>query len=398
MVFTKYLAKYKRLMNTGELTLFIMSEEGAAILREIRNSDQRWFHEHQPQWKYNPFAGTEMKDSRMFTGYRAELKRFISYVDRGESTFITGPVGIGKSSFIKHATGILPPEEFRSIYIERPPKGIKDVFHAILQTFDRDVNDASLGLLRTVVSTLTEFNAKVKTILILDELGDSGIDVLKWLRTLFDSAELTPIISGPSETLGVINQKHFPLADRVFKTILLGGFNKEETYEFVNRRIRSVCIESDFNGGKTTGICSGEKGNCTLCYSPFTADTIDELYSTSGGNPRLLLQLSGLVMDYALANRIHKLQLDDVIRVVKSRNQALYGNLTPSQKEIIQVLLKKGPATSVLIADSTKSSVGSTLNQLNELVERNIVLRSGTTRSFEYTLTPEMQRYLQKGV
>ena len=72
--------------------------------------------------------------------------------------------------------------------------------------------------------------------------------------------------------------------------------------------------------------------------------------------------------------------------------------MTGLQKSIVGYLFKEGQAHSKLIADEVGSPVNSTLNQLNDLMLLKVIERSGKPRGYEYRLTPEMRRYLQKGV
>ena len=187
------------------------------------------------------------------------------------------------------------------------------------------------------------------------------------------------------------------VADRISNQIFLDGFKKDDVYDFINKRIRFVCTESDFNKGKQ-GLCSNKKStNCSNCLNPFTADAIDELFSISGGSPRRLLNLCNGAVNEAMLNDNHKIDIDNIINLIKSESRSLFETLTEMQKRLVN-LLKKGPSSSKAIADSLHYPIGSILNQLNELIEKGAILRSGTPRNYEYKLTPELERYLQKGI
>ncbi len=216
--------------------------------------------------------------------------------------------------------------------------------------------------------------------------------------TQIDSADFTLIASGPPETLDLIKGKHFPLADRITKNVQLNGFSKQEVHDFINRRVRFACTQSDFNQG-TGGVCSfSEAGDCSLCISPFTLDAIDEFYSISGGTPRQLLKLCDSLLQDAVIEDRHTIDLDDVMKYHKEKNRAVFDKLTELQKRIVRYLFKERQANSKQISTETGSPVNSTLNQLNDLMLLNVVERSGRVRGYEYRLTPEMRRYLQKGV
>jgi type II secretory pathway predicted ATPase ExeA len=371
-----------------------------AILDQVRDAGNRWLQNRKPSWKENPFEIKDLKHRELFIGYEKELKQFLQCVDKKESTLVSGNIGNGKTTILNYVLDGLPKDQFKSNFLPKAPNSMKNFFSEIIESITRKEpkSDTVESLYKMAINEIRELtNSGMKVVIVIDELGDASKDALEWIRTLHDVGEVSIIASGPPETRKLLETKHFPLADRIPNTIFLDGFDKMDCIKFINKRIRYVCTESDLNGGEQ-GLCSYKKSiNCNNCLSPFTADAIDELFSISGGTPRSLLKLCNDAINTAMRDNLDKIDLENIIDLIKFESKSIYETLTDLQKKIVN-LLKKGPASSTRISDSLHSPTGSILNQLNELMEKGPVLRSGTARNYEYKLSPEMERYLEKGV
>lgn len=371
-----------------------------SILAQVRSSDNTWLKNRNPSWKENPFEIKDLEHREFFTGYEQELRQFLQCIDKKKSTLVSGNIGIGKTTMLNYVLRGLPKDEFKSIFMPKAPSSMKNFFSEIIESITRkkSKNDTVDSLYKMAIDKIRELTSReIKVVIVIDELGDASKEALKWIRTLHDMVEVSIIASGPPETRKLLETKHFPLADRIPNTIYLEGFNMIDCNNFINKRIRFACTESDLNNGKQ-GLCSNMKSaNCNNCLSPFTADAIDQLFSISGGAPRSLLKLCNDAINTAMRNDLDIIDLDNIIDLIKFESKSVYETLTDLQKKIIN-LLKKGPASSTTISDSLHSPTGSILNQLNELMEKGPVLRSGTARNYEYKLSREMERYLEKGV
>jgi general secretion pathway protein A len=370
------------------------------ILEQVRDEDDNWLKSRNPPWKENPFEITDLKHKELFTGYNEQLRQFLQYVLKKKSILVTGNIGIGKTTILNFVLKGLPEKEFKSIYMPKAPSSMKNFFSEIIESITRKKpkDDTVASLYKIAIDEIRKLTNKgMKVVIVIDELGDATIDAMQWIRTLHDMGEVSIIASGPPETRKLVETKYFPLADRIPNTIFLDGFNKEDCYSFINKRIRYACTESDLNDGKQ-GLCSNKKStNCNNCLNPFTVDAIDELFSISGGAPRSLLKLCNDAINNAMRNNSDIIDIENVIDLIKSESKSVYETLTDLQKRIIN-LLKSGPKSSTKISESLNSPTGSILNQLNELMEKETVLRSGTPRNYEYKLPPELQRYLEKGI
>ena len=333
-------------------------------------------------------------------GYEKELKQFVQCVDKKESTLVSGSIGNGKTTILNYVLAGLPEKEFKTIFMPKAPQSMKNFFSEIIESITRnkpksDTVETLYKIAIDKIRKLTDDGKKV--VIVIDELGDATKEALEWIRTLHDVGEISIIASGPPETRKLLETKHFPLADRIPNTIFLEGFDKADCAKFINRRIRFVCAESDLNGGKQ-GMCFNKKNtNCDNCLNPFTTDAIDELFSISGGTPRSLLKLCKDVINMAMRDNLDLIDLDNIIDLIKSESKSTYETLTELQKKIVN-LLKKEPASSIMISDILQNPTSSILNQLNELMRKDVVLRSGTARNYEYKLSPEIERYLERGV
>ena len=394
----KYLSIYEYRLITEIITKYMDPIE--AILDQVRNSGNEWLQNRNPPWKENPFEIKDLRQRELFVGYEKELKQFLQCVDKKESALVSGNIGNGKTTILKYVLNGLPDTQFKTILMPKAPHSMKNFFSEIIESLTRKKpkSDTVETLYKTAIDEIRKLTSEgLKVVIVIDELGDASKDALEWIRTLHDVGEVSIIASGPPETRKLLETKHFPLADRIPNTIFLEGFDIVDCTKFINRRIRFACAESDLNDGKQ-GLCANKKStNCDNCLSPFTEDAIDELFSISGGTPRSLLKLCNDAINTAMRDNLDIIDLDNIIDLIKSESKSLYETLTDLQKKIVN-LLKKGPASSTIIADSLHSPTGSIINQLNELMEKGPVLRSGTARNYEYKLSPEIERYLEKGV
>lgn len=370
------------------------------ILQQARATENSWLQSREPSWKSNPFEIKEIKDRRLFAGYEDQLKQLLLYVDKKKSVLVTGSIGIGKTTFLKFALEGLPENEFKHVYIEKAPDSMKDFFGDILEslTGTKPTNETVTNLFKSVVVKIVDFvNDGKKFIVVIDELGDAKTDVMRWIRTLYDASGISIITCGPPETHDLMVAKHFPLADRISNKIFLNGFSKDEVYDFINKRIRYACSESDFYGGKQ-GMCSNDRTvDCVGCLNPFTPDAIDELFSISDGTPRSLLKICDDAIQDAVRKGKNKIDIEDIIALLKSESKTLYETLTEMQKKLV-ILLHKEHLNSKTISEYLDAPIGSVLNQLNELLDKKAILRSGMPRNYEYKLTPALHRYLQRGI
>ena len=335
------------------------------ILEQVRGGDNTWLQNRKPPWKRNPFEIKDVDHRELFVGYEEELKQFLQCIDKKQSTLVSGNIGIGKTTILSYVLKGLPKNEFKSIFIPKAPTSMKNFFTEIIKSVAREKpkNDTIDSLYKIAIDKIRELtNNGIKVVIVIDELGDASKEVMQWIRTLHDMVEVSIIASGPPETRKQMVTKHFPLADRIPNTIFLEGFNKKDCYDFINKRIRFACTESDLNNGKQ-GSCSNKKSaNCDNCLSPFTTDAIDNLFSISGGAPRSLLKLCNDAISTAIRDDLDIIDLDNIINLIKFESKSVYETLTDLQKSIID-LLKKGPASSTTIANSVHSPTGSILNQ-----------------------------------
>ena len=155
-------------------------------------------------------------------GLKALTERFHYALQLGLITVITGEVGAGKSTSLRHVAGTLHPAEYRLLAVIATTGTLLDLLRQICLEMGTPPRSSLAVLSRTVRDLLTEIRRKKQTpLLVVDEAHLLRIEVFAQLHTLtqfaFDSQTLMPLVlAGQSSLLDrLLFHTSRPLASRV---------------------------------------------------------------------------------------------------------------------------------------------------------------------------------------
>lgn len=358
----------------------------AELLSEKREIETKWLKEQ--GWSFNPFAGEEprLRDPRMYSGYRGELRQAITNIDDLINVFVVGSFGVGKSTFINYLIEGLPKGEFQTSFTTKPSRSVKTFLRKILSDFNvqTDPIETIGGLFANLINTIRNIeDNRQKCIIAIDEIADAPVSIMRWLRVLSDE-NLSLVFAGYPTTPSIIREKFFPLYDRMFKTIELQGFSLEDTTEFVARRIRVASVDVDWEGPFEKDI------------SPFEVEGIDILYDESGGAPRYLLRACYDASRWLIDNNQHSIDAVSLKEVLVDNIESKFNMITRRQRDVAEILFKRRSLSSSDIGKALGISTAAVDGILKPLEEMEILRKVGKRKGYHYSLTPMAERYFAR--
>ena len=155
-------------------------------------------------------------------GLKALTERFQYALQLGLITVITGEVGAGKSTSLRHVTSTLHPAEYRLLAVIATTGTLLDLLRQICLEMGTPPRSSLAVLSRTVRDLLADIRRKKQTpLLVIDEAHLLRFEVFAQLHTLtqfaFDSQTLMPLVlAGQSSLLDrLLFHTSRPLASRV---------------------------------------------------------------------------------------------------------------------------------------------------------------------------------------
>ncbi|MBW6451180.1 MAG: AAA family ATPase [DPANN group archaeon] len=389
-------------------------------MKSIQNYD--WYTEM--GWTRNPFSLDIYPE--LFVGHENEIKTIKNSIKNNQKfILITGPTGIGKTTFLKWIT-----TQYDTVYIPKPPideKELVTIFkNTILKktiiekiiaklTGEQDVNIYNLA------EMINKHKKNKQLIFIVDEAHETSLHVLEWLRTLTDHIENSILILSGLRKLKTDKLNNIETLDtRINVNVQLSTLTKNESVKLVKKRIESV-------GGQN--------------INPFTLDTISEIYTICGGFPRETIKICNKLILNAINTKSmiidnideenentqeDKKQLtehtdkNNTIQMVnkeqREQKSVLYHKymtdtnqitrnsidmLTKKQRDIINILSNK-PATPTNIINiislkeyKTKNHALRSINNiLRRLVDSGYITRERQGKAYIYKLTPKVKVFL----
>jgi type II secretory pathway predicted ATPase ExeA len=249
---------------------------GSKMFRAISEEQQLWYRKM--NWRDNPF--TLDVDPELFTGHEKEIKEVMEKINSHSGhILIVGPLGIGKTTFLRWLAKNLPRRDYHPVYIPRPPLDFNQLVAHVFQSLGYTPEQARAegGLYN-----LTRLRSKVKQrlIILLDEAHEFTIEVERPLRTLGDIDGVNLVMVGLPETIDKLKNEIQPLYERLVLKITLDRLAPETLTELIRVRIASV-------GG--TGL------------HPFKATALEKIYEISQGNPRRAIKLCDNAVSQAIS-------------------------------------------------------------------------------------------------
>ena len=120
------------------------------------------------------------------------------------------------------------------------------------------------------------------------------------------------MFSAYSSYLAWLQANHPAFATRINRTFPLAGLSDEEAGLVLAKKMLAKRIVEDLEP-----------------TFPFDAEAVKELNRSASGNPRRLLELADLALEYAVAHRAHRIDGDVVRLMLASRQTASAGAAGP---------------------------------------------------------------------
>jgi len=197
-------------------------------------------------------------------------ERFDYAVRLGAIALVTGEIGSGKSTALRHATGHLHPSEYVTLCITASSGSILEIYRQILDALGIDVSSASRAVMtRRIRKEIMDIvhGKKMKAVLIVDEASLLRLDVFAEIHTLCqfqqDSKAWLPVIlAGQSNLIDKLMYRGSqPLASRVVARSHLDGVDRGDMEGYLLHHLAIAGINKNiFDDAAVTAIHQGSGG------------------------------------------------------------------------------------------------------------------------------------------
>ena len=199
-----------------------------------------------------PFAqDIQLEDLYPLPGLKAVTERCLYALSLGAVSIITGDVGSGKSTALRHAAGKLHPSQYRVVSIVATTGPMADILKQICSGFDVDGQTNSLArLIRTLKTVVIEITQRKQIpVLIIDEASLMRLEILAQLHTIsqfdMDSKPLLPIILAGQNNLvdNLMFHTSRPLASRVIGKSHLEGLKYKDMEGYIKHHLKIAGVK-----------------------------------------------------------------------------------------------------------------------------------------------------------
>lgn len=220
-------------------------------------------------------------------------------------TVVTGEVGSGKTTLVRHLLRQMDDREFTVGLISHTRRNYGDVLHWVASAFDLPHQDRdAVTLYRDLEKFfIQEYAQGHRAVLIIDEaqnFDENGLEEIRLLSNInSDKDHLVQIILVGQPQLFELLQKRelFQLAQRVSAEYHLEPLTSLDTMKYIQHRL---------------SVAGGKKDT-------FDGSAMYTIYYFSAGIPRLINTLCDLCLAYAYGSNDTKVQSDTVLDVVRSK-------------------------------------------------------------------------------
>ncbi len=197
-----------------------------------------------------------------------EVKNRFDYIVRlGAIGLVTGEIGSGKSTALRHAAGSLHPSEYQSFYVTASSGSILELYRQILHVLGVGKSSTSRAILTTLIKQeITELveGKKLKVVLIIDEASLLRLEVFTELHTICqfkrDSKQYLPIILAGQANLvdKLMYRASAPLASRIIARSHLEGLDRKRCEIRASLVLREARQKTAARGRRQSGrrLCS----------------------------------------------------------------------------------------------------------------------------------------------
>ena len=240
--------------------------------------------------------------------------------NRAGFTVITGEIGCGKTTLIRHLLNHLPMNA-RVGLISNMSKDINDPLEWVMMSFDQPYENKSKVALFDAFQhfLIDEYSQARRAVLIIDEAQNLSIKALESLRMLSninaDKDQLLQIVLvGQPQLMTLMQQPELQqFAQRVSVDFHLPALNRSEVGLYILHRLKV--------GGRTKPI--------------FTHDAIMRIGEVSGGVPRSINILCDLVLVYGFSQGLDRIGSKIVEEVFRDKQKfGIFKAPFPHHREI----------------------------------------------------------------
>ncbi len=196
--------------------------------------------------------------------------RFSYAVRLGAVALVTGDIGSGKSTALRHAIGQLHPSEYQTLYVTASSGSILELYRQILSELGVSTASSSrailTGRIKREIAERAQ-NKKMKAVLVVDEASLLRLDVFRELHTITqfnkDASPWLPLIlAGQSNLIDKLSYRDSrPLASRIVARSHLEGSNREDMEKYILHHLKIAGIKSNlFDEPAVTAIHQGSGG------------------------------------------------------------------------------------------------------------------------------------------
>ena len=272
--------------------------------------------------KAKPFSLYPDPDFLYWAGPHSMAFAMLEYgvINHAGFTVITGEIGAGKTTLIKHLLTKLPGNITVGL-ASNIEGGRGDLLNWLLMVFGQDFEGQSyVGLYRRFEDFLVKQHAQNRrTVLIIDEAQNLGIKTLEELRTMSNVNDgghelLQIILSGQPELKSVLRRPELiQFAQRISSDFHLGLLPPKEVPAYIDHRLAVA--------GATRQLFSDNA--CHL------------IANATKGTPRLINLLCDTCLMYGLATGAHIIRPQILLSVLKDKSKfgAVGLNLTAASSE-----------------------------------------------------------------
>ncbi len=196
--------------------------------------------------------------------------RFEYAVRLGGAALVTGDIGSGKSTALRHAIGQLHPSEYQPLLVTATSGSILELYRQILSELGSDTASSSRAIMTGRIKREIAERAqtkKMKAVLVIDEASLLRLEVFRELHTLSQfnqdtSPWLPMILSGQSNLIDKLTYRDSrPLASRIVARSHLEGVDREGMEDYIRHHLKIAGIKSNlFDESAITAVHQGSGG------------------------------------------------------------------------------------------------------------------------------------------
>ena len=229
-----------------------------------------------------------------------------SIINQAGFTVITGEVGCGKTTLIRHLLDNVP-EDITVGVISNTNDQVDQLLQWVLLAFGQPYDaDTTVGQFHQLTHFLQEsYAAGKRCALVIDEaqnLGATSLEQLRMLSNINTNKDqlLQLILVGQPELKSLLQRPELrQFAQRVSSDFHLRRLNFRETVAYIDHRLALA--------GQSTPL--------------FTEAAIETLFEASEGTPRILNILCDTALVYGFSNGAHEVTRDIVEQVIEDKRE-----------------------------------------------------------------------------